>query len=214
MVNNAISKVDEKNIITKSGANLSLASAISSRSGDGVELAVIAHLRNKYEVLAEKYFVSPEDREIIDCLSFVESDEEFANGSDPIIGRTLGFIYDKPKLSLRLPHSKEDYEKLEELKRDYPEYYLSLIRVKEAYKGLGMGSAMLDYVKYSIAKKWASEKKKFGFIEGNFNPLDESKYAETERFYRKNGFDIYDTELFQQINVEKTLDELAPYFEK
>jgi len=211
---NSITKTRQSNIITPKGAELNLASGFSPHIENSTEMAIIAHLKNKYEVLAQKYGFSPEEREILDTLSPSTRDIEFPNGVDPIIGRTLGFIYQKPNSSLVLPHSKEVFEMLAELKRDNPEYFLSLIRVKEDYKGLGIGSIMLKYAEYNAAKEFKLQGKKHGFIEGHFLPSNENKRVETEKFYRNNGFELYDEELFKPINVEQVLDETSSIFER
>ena len=207
-------EVTESKVLTAKGAEVALAGALFSPTADSIEMGIIAHLKNKYDILSNRFGYSPEEREILDTLSYVESDAEFSKGSDPIIGRTLGFIYEKPNLTRAFSHSKEIEEMLKSFKKDSPEYYLSLIRIKEQYRDLGIGSAVLKYSEYKFAKELYRINKKVGFIDGSFSPFDETKTLETEEFYRKNGFEIYDKELFKPIITEQVLDETAHIFER
>lgn len=207
-------EMTQSNILTTKGAEISFAGAFFPHIEDSYEMSIIAHLKNKYDVLGSRFGYSPNEKEILETLSFTEEEIENSCGDEPIVGRTLGIIYKKPNYSLRMPHSKEDDEKLEELKKDYPEFFLSLIRVKEYYRDYGVGSAMLKFAEYKFAKELYGEHKKRGFIEGHFFPLDETKMIETEKFYRKNGFEFYDREIFKPIITEKVLDETAHIFER
>jgi len=77
------------------------------------------------------------------------------------------------------------------LRENNPEYYLTLIRVEEKYKGCGVGSLMLEFSEHIFAKYLISQKKEKGIIRGMLVPFDRTKKEETRNFYIKHGFGTY-----------------------
>lgn len=104
------------------------------------------------------------------------------------IGSVSANVYKKHGVLNDNPNAIEIVKYLLELKGENPEAYINLINVEEEYKGLGIGTAMMDFAEYQIARNLFQLKQPKILLYGAFVPFDISKIPETRRFYTDRGF--------------------------